>query len=223
LEDVQGNSFVTSEPKRCYDLRGIRQLLVVGSVIFTLVRSPAAQNPRLDPHPFIVHMAESQQTSEPSAGPNNLSNCVIVLPDGHFKLVLFRQESIGGKGTMDTFESSLGQKEIQILRGLLDSNAVSKLPPYVGPNLPIGSNGFKWFEAEISRESNVQRVGYFVWWGGSAPTNPEGTKREWQESMVALQPLVEWFRALKSMGGSIPPAKWRRLSRQKSDPCEMIP
>jgi hypothetical protein len=56
---------------------------------------------------------------------------------------------------------------------------------------------FQVFEAQIDRDSGVQRVAYFKW-EGQAPDNTDLTKRQWQESEIALQPLVEWFRALKT-------------------------
>jgi len=195
--------------------------MVAAAFVFVSVPSPAP-SAKPESRPFIVRMGEWQSTFLPSAGPNSLTNCVIVLPDGCFELVLRRQESLGGKSTVDIFESSLNQKAIEILRDRLDSDAVRKLPPYAPPNTPFIADEWQLVTAEISRASDVQRVGYFSW-KGVGPTNTESIKREWQESAVVLQPLVEWVRALKSLGSSIPPAKWRRVPKEKYNACGIAP
>jgi hypothetical protein len=200
----------------------IPRLMVAAAMVSLFVPSSAAPSAKSESRPFIVRMGEWQSTFLPSAGPNSLTNCVVVLPDGRFELVLRRQESLNGNSTVDIFESSLDQKAIEILRDRLDSDAVRKLPPYVPPNTPFIAEEWQGVAAEISRASDVQQVGYFSW-KGVGPTNPENIKKEWQESAVVLQPLVEWFRAFKSLGSSIPRAKWRRVSKEKYNPCGIAP
>jgi uncharacterized protein (TIGR02391 family) len=47
--------------------------------------------------PFIVRISENWSTLNRTAGPNNFSNCLIVMPDGRLHLELRRQEFFDGR------------------------------------------------------------------------------------------------------------------------------
>jgi hypothetical protein len=64
---------------------------------------------------------------------------------------------------------------------------------------------------------DTQDVGYYLF-KAEGPENPDSVVKGWQESQTALQPLVEWFRALKTYS----PAK-RLVSNSKSTLCERAP
>ena len=88
----------------------------------------AAEHPL--PKPFIVRISEQWSTLNPTAGPNNLSNCLTVMPDGRLHLELRRQEFFDGTVTAVTaYESALDSEAIGILRGILDDARVSTLHP----------------------------------------------------------------------------------------------
>src|SRR5215468_5731887 len=89
------------------------------------------------PKPFIVRISEWQTTLHPTAGPNNLGNCLIVMPDGRLHLELRRQEFFDGRAVLTTYESALDAKEIGILRSILDDSAVSTLHSLAQPVVPM--------------------------------------------------------------------------------------
>jgi len=148
------------------------------------------------PH-FLLRAVDAVTSSLPTAGPNNLSNCVLVLPDGRFYLSLRRQEIMDGTGTVKSLEGSLDAKALQILHALLNQQTIRNAPKLNLPNTPFVADEFQFFEVQIERESTMQRAGYFKW-QGKGPDNPDSTKKQWQEGEVALQPVAEWFRALKT-------------------------
>jgi hypothetical protein len=148
------------------------------------------------PH-FLLRSVDTSTSMQPTAGPNNFSNCVLVLPDGRFYLSLQRQEIMDGTATAKGLEGSLDPKALQILRDLLNQPTIENAPQFELPNTPFGADEFQVFEAQIDRGSTMQRAGYFKW-KGLTPTHMDATKQGWRESEVTLQPLVEWFRTLKT-------------------------
>jgi hypothetical protein len=154
---------------------------------------------------------------QPTAGPMIVTNCITVAPEGRFRLDLNKQEFYG-EGTTTIFESSLNEREVQILRGLLDAEEVKSLPPYVEPVTPLPSGGGQTFIADISRGSTVQHVGYFSWIGEELG-DPDSVKKDWKQSEAALQPLVKWFRALKSYKRP----NWRHVSNSNITFCDTEP
>jgi len=107
---------------------------------------------------------------------------------------------------------------MQILRGLLDGDAIVQLPPFVAPEVPFPSDTFQAFVAEVTRGPSVQHIGYFSW-TGDGPHNPESIKRQWQHSEATVKPLVDWFRGVKT---SKHPIK-RRVSELWSTMCNITP
>jgi hypothetical protein len=170
------------------------QLRLLTLALCLVLASSTASEKR--PH-FLLRAVDASTSMLPTAGPNNFSNCVLVLPDGRFYISLRRQEIMDGTATVKGLEGSLDLKALQILRGLLDESTIRNAPNFDHPNTPFTVDEFQVFEAQIDRDSSVQRVGYFSW-RGKGPDNPDSAKKQWQESEVALQPLVEWFRALKT-------------------------
>jgi hypothetical protein len=170
------------------------------------------------PPEFLFRAVETQSTLHPTAGPNNLSNCVVVRPDGHFYLLLHRQEIMDGTATVKSFEGLLDEKAMQVLRGLLDDDAIKQLSPFVAPEMPFPSDTFQAFVAEVTRGPSVQHIGYFSR-TGDGPRNPESVKRQWQHSEATVQPLVDWFRGVKT---SKYPIK-RRVPKSWSTMCDITP
>jgi len=183
----------------------MRTNILLPLVLAAAVIGQAAEH-RL-PKPFIVRVSESWSTLHPTAGPNNLSNCLIVLPDGRVHLELRRQEFFDGRATaLTTYEAALNNKALGILQGILDDAGVSRLHQFAQPVVPMDVDDWQGFTAEIVRGPKVQRVGYLTW-HGAGPNNSEGDKTAWKEASVALKPLVEWSHAVKSYT----PSTWKRV------------
>jgi hypothetical protein len=161
--------------------------------------------------PFIVRMSESWSTLRPTSGPNNFSNCLIVMPDGRMHLELRRSEFFDGRAVLTTYESALHGKELEILRSILDDAGLSTVRPFVGPVVPMNVDDWHGFTAEIEHGAQVQRVGY-VTWDGRGPNNPESDKIAWKDASVTLKPLVEWAHSVKSNKSS----NWRQVRNPKT-------
>lgn len=187
-------------------------------VVVVLAGHVAAQTRNAEPDP-LVRMFDSWTTLHPAAGPITIENCVVVGNDGRFHLELRRQEFMDDRATLNIYEGVLNNKSIQILKNLLDADAIRKLPTSKSPKFPLlQEDWLEGFRAEISRGQDTQDVGYYVF-KPEGPDNPDSVVKGWQESQTALQPLVEWFRALKTYKD---PAK-RLVSNSKSTLCERAP
>jgi hypothetical protein len=162
----------------------------------------------------LVRMWDSWTTLRPTAGPNNIENCVVVHPDGQFHLELRRQEFLDGRAALRIYEGTLDAESVQTLKNLLDADAIKKLATPKSPRLPLSDASLEGFSAAISRTDRTQDVGYFVV-KARGPDNSDTVVQEWQESQMALQPLVEWFRALKTF---TTPAK-HLVSNSRSTVC----
>jgi hypothetical protein len=162
--------------------------------------------------PFIVRISENQTALHPTAGPNNMSNCLVVMPDGRLHLELRRQEFLDGTATMTTYESALDSKEIGILRSILDDPDVRALHPFAEPVVPRTFDEWHGFGADILRGAQVQHVGYLTW-PGREPNISAEDKLAWKQAAATLQRLVEWSHAVKSNKSD-----WRRVANPK-DVC----
>lgn len=160
------------------------------------------------PKPFIVRTSEGQSSAQPTAGPMNLSNCLIVMPDGRLHLELHRQEFFGS-AVVTAYESALDGKELGILQRILDDAGVSTLHPFSPPVTPMDVDDWQMFTAEIVRGSQIQQVGYLAW-HGNGPTNPEADKAAWREARDKLERLVAWSHMVKSR------PNWRRVRSPKT-------
>ncbi len=77
------------------------------------------------------------------------------------------------------------------------------------------SDTIQFFLADVSRGPNIQHIGYFSW-TGEAPDAPKSVKANWKQSEKVLQPLVLWFRTLKTQRRS----EWRRLPSSNLTFCD---
>jgi hypothetical protein len=162
--------------------RWVARVALFALPLFTLVVLSEASD---KPTRFVLRATDTWITESATAGPNNIDNCVLVLPDGHFYLSLRRQEIMDGTATLKTLEGSIDGNSLQILIGLLNRDAIRNAPPFERPNAPFGADEFQSFEAQIQRGATLQQVGYFKW-KGRGPDNPDLTKKQWQESELAL-------------------------------------
>jgi hypothetical protein len=161
---------------------------------------------------LLVRMDETELTMLPTAGPNNVGNCLVVAPDGHAHLELRRQEFFNGHATVATYEGMLKPNELDIVRTVLEGDAIRSLPQFVMPTTPMSVDSYHVITAKISRPSGIQEIGYFEW-QGEAPANAPSARESWSHSAAAMKPLVEWFHSLKST------YPWKRVSNPKSGVC----
>jgi hypothetical protein len=151
-----------------------------------------------------------QTSLKPTPGPNNINNCLIVYTDGRLHLELRRQEFFYGKANYVSYEGKLPDRDLTLLRSILDSTDVKNLPTPPLPKLPLASDDFDWFEAEISRGSGVQKVGYFAWNGKPKPS--EDDEKIWEKERQALEPLAQSVRSMKSFDH----AGWKKVRNAHS-------
>jgi hypothetical protein len=161
---------------------------------------------------FLVRMNEAELSMNPTAGPNNVSNCILVASDGHAHLELRRQEFFNGRATLATYEGALKPREVDILRSILEGDAIGSLPQFVTPTTPMGVDLYHVVTAKIPRPTGIAEVGY-IEWQGKAPENAATAGENWSRSAVAMKPLVEWFRSIKST------YQWKRVSNPQSGVC----
>lgn len=173
----------------------IQKLIV--SIALAIAFSPlaAGQHPQSAPPAFLLRIGEANV--ELSRHGIIAGDCLLVLPDGHFHLERRKQQLPNRRAKLRIFESSLSTSQLQQLREILDGEAIEKLPLYTPPVYPMAVPWSDTFIAEMARQAKVQKVGYVVWRGGTAPGSPNSTpdsvKQEWRDSETALKPLVDWF------------------------------
>jgi hypothetical protein len=156
----------------------------------------AGQTPVTSSELFLLRISEAQVSMRPTAGPNNVSNCMIVYPDGRLHLELRRQEFLNGKASLASYEARLSNQELTSLRSVLDSDSVRNLHVFPPPKVPLAVDAWGAFVAEIQRQTDVEKVGAFTW-QGAGPKNSEEDKSEWKDAGLALQPLIEWSHSVK--------------------------
>jgi hypothetical protein len=161
------------------------------------VQAAAGQSPTTASESFLLRTSEWHTTLRPTAGPNNVGNCMIVYPDGRLHLELRRQEFFYGPASFVSYERNLSIEELASLRSILDSDVVRSLEAVHPPSAPMNGDYFGWFTAEIWRPTKIQSVGTLTL-HGAGPKNSEDDARAWREAGVALQPLIDWSHLIKS-------------------------
>jgi hypothetical protein len=157
-------------------------------------------------------MDETELSMRPTAGPNNVGNCLVVAPDGRAHLELRRQEFFSGRSTLATYEGALNAKQLDILQTILGGDAIRSLRQFIAPTTPMGVDSFHAIIAKVYRAPDIQEIGYFEW-HGEAPKNAASTAENWLRAATAMKPLVEWFHSLKS---TFP---WKRVSNPTRGVC----
>jgi hypothetical protein len=155
---------------------------------------------------FIVRVSEGRSTLHSVLGTSNYNNCLIIMPDGRMKLQLRSKEFFDGTDALTTYQSALPNKDLEVLRGVTDDEAVKALPPFGGP-LVVPKDVDEWqvLNAEIARSERVQHVGYVTW-------QPEPDNAAWNRAKLTLRRLVEWSHAVQD-GRSM---DWKRVVNSSS-------
>src|SRR5215469_5891662 len=159
-------------------------LVVLGSfAVVTTQNTPARQTGGL-----LVRIDETELSMHPTAGPNNVANCVVVAPDGRAHLELRRQEFFNGHLTQATYEGTLNAKQLDSLRTILRGDAIRSLPQFIKPTTPMSVDSFHVITTKIYRPPDTQEIGYFEW-QGKAPENAASAGENWSSAATAMKPL----------------------------------
>jgi hypothetical protein len=165
--------------------------LILGAITAQAVAGQSATTPT---ESFLLRTSEVHTTLRPTAGPNNVGNCMIVYPDGRVHLELRRQEFFYGPASLASYEGKLPPEQLAYLRSILDSDAIRSLQPLHQPRALGNPKDFGWFTAEIRRPAKVQTVGTAF----ADPASSEADATAWREAGLALQPLMDWSHSVKS-------------------------
>ncbi len=173
--------------------------LVAWSLLLMVMSVQAeGQTPTTPSESFLLRTWEWHTTLKPTAGPNNVGNCLIVYPNGRIHLELRRQESFYGPASFVSYEGTLSTQQLKDLRSILDSDAVNRLQLVTWPIGDIHSDDFQWFTAEIQRPTKTQKVGTYSLHIADAK-NSENDERASREAGITLQPLIDWSHRVKSL------------------------
>jgi len=186
----------------------VKNILFYLSLMIAIASDASAQ--QAENRQFLISLYESDNFLHETSGPVYLTNCLVVQPDGHSRLELFRQELFGGGGVLRYYEANLKPEELDSLKQLIQQNSFHNLRPFSEPNTPMVASETLYFTAETLDGQTVRKVGYLQW-EGSGPTNSEIDKAGWRDSAVELRPLLIWFRSVKDDGHI-----WRQLRHAKS-------
>jgi len=128
------------------------------------------------------------------------SDCVLVLPDGRLHLERRRVAKPNSTATLKIFESSLDSSELEQLRGIIKDEEASGLPEY--DTQRVFFQNAPWFTSvtvDIGEGTTARRFGYWAWDKRNAgPDVPASVRTHWQDSEVALRPLVEWLHRIEA-------------------------
>jgi hypothetical protein len=111
------------------------------------VQAAARQTPTTRSESFLLRISEWHTTLRPTAGPNNLGNCMIVYPDSRLHLELRRQEFFDGRASFVSYEGTLSTQELIDLRSILDSDAVRSRQMVTLPRALPHADDWQWFTA----------------------------------------------------------------------------
>jgi hypothetical protein len=177
-------------------LREMKALLT-GSVLLLMASASAAGQPgKVTSQKFLVRVVDAKLLTRAAAGPINMRNCLVVLPDGRMELELFRQEFFGS-ADVKSYNGRLNDRELQILLSKLNDTSIQNLSQFVPPKPALRGDEFHTFIVDISSAGSLRSVGFFEW-RGQGPTNGDEQKRIWARDKVVLQPLLEWSQWAKS-------------------------
>jgi hypothetical protein len=161
------------------------------------VQAAAGQTPTARSESFLLRISEWHTTLRPTAGPNNVGNCMIVYPDGRLHLELRRQEFFDGQASLVSYEGTLSTQDLIDLRSILDSDAVTSLQMVTLPRALPQADDWQSFTAEIQRPTKTQKVGTYSWHSAD-PKNSENDATASHKAGIVLQPLIDWSHRVKS-------------------------
>lgn len=172
---------------------GVALLLLA---VFSSCAVLAQANPPTAQKVLPVRISEAKMDNEHAV---TSSDCVLVLPDGRLHLERRSAAKPSSTATLKIFESSLDSSELEQLRGIIKDEEASGPPEY--DKQRVFFQNAPWFTSvtvDIGEGGTVRRFGYWAWDKRNAgPDVPTNVKTHWQDSEVALRPLVEWFHRIE--------------------------
>lgn len=176
-------------------LRRVKTYKVALCVGLAIAAGASAQEISLDPTSFIVRLEFSK--NQLTVNGVTSFECAFVAPSGHIHLEHRYQQLPSTQASIRVYEGALGDDQLSRLRDLLGDKHIRELPEFA----PFGIAGSVAerlvFIADISRGTQIQRVGY-VEWKTAVQTESERTKvdalaRTEATYKSVLQPLQAWF------------------------------
>jgi hypothetical protein len=177
------------------------QYALMATVVMSIVvswSSPAMES-RPDPKEVVVQIGEEQTDSSPNGSQS--SECIIVQSNRHFHLERRRQQLPSPTARVTIFESSLSQQQFQQLTNILQQGNFQNLPAFV--QHPVNATRLSVLNVKVRQGSGTRNVGYIAWsrhGSGSPNSVPDDVERAWQDSEIALKPLVNWFHEIPTTG-----------------------
>ena len=175
-------------------------LLVLASTL-AIAQDNAQEDRTCDAIEFLVIIGET--TIEMMPNGVTAGDRIVVMPNGRFHLERRFQRLPTPSATLTIFESFLNQEQLRKLQTILDSAEVKTLPSYTLPAFPLNGPWFGAFDVRVTRDTEIQHVGFLVWQGGSKETSPnsmpEEVKKAWRDSQITLRPLVHWFHEIEAL------------------------
>lgn len=144
---------------------------------------------------FVVQAHHMQTALRPDGGTS--STCILVLPDAKLHVEKRIQRLPSKSAALTIFDSKLTSDQMRNLRSILDAQQIRALPHFRFLREYVGDCGFDGFEAKITREKQIQVVGYInpvanTERSGSSNPKAESVRKQWTSSQDALRPLVQW-------------------------------
>jgi hypothetical protein len=158
--------------------------------------SSIGQSSKVSSQKFLVRFVDAKLLTRAAAGPINMRNCLVVLPDGRMELELFRQEFFGS-ADVKSYTGRLNERELQILLSKLNDPSVQNLSQFVAPKPALRGDEFHTFIVEMSSAGLPRSIGFFEW-EGEGPMNADQQRHQWESDKLTLQPLLEWAQWAKS-------------------------
>ena len=193
-------------------MTAISKLLLFALSPLALLLQPAHERP-------LVRITEMNM--ELSSHGVTTNTCVSVLPDGNFHLEV-RVQLLPDPATLHIYESKLDDFQMLRLHNLLDVPNLRDAEPFQTPKLPLTTSVFTAATVQISREHDMQKLGYLAWDERVGKENelPESesaaVKEQWRRSRALLAPLLQWSHEL-------PLVKVVELPESASSLCDAEP
>jgi len=182
--------------------------LVLALALLSLIRSTPAIYAQSKPESIRFLVAIGEATTDLSSLGTSRHTCILVMPNGRFHLESRVQHLPSSVAKAKIFDYSLDSQQLQRLRDILDDEKIRQLAAYQSPPMPMAVAWSRGFNANIERGTGIQNVGYWTWRGGTPTASPnsapESVKKTWQESEIALGPLIDWLHGIESL--QLPPS-----------------
>ena len=179
------------------------------------IRGSSQETVSPSPQQFLLKAVETEIDLSPQGVTSN--DCLVVLPDGAFRLLRRFQQLPSPSATRVLYEGQVSEADLDELKGLLNADQVAALPRFEYESPPGDFYEIHGWVAQIARPAGVQEVGYYRWASNHPQESfdfaPAALKAPIDSAAKALQPLAEWFHRIESAR--------MKPSDTKSIPCDL--